>query len=82
MERELVIQATDLGCDIALLENKELVEFHRESRQNTLNVGDIYWARVKKIMPPLNAVFIDIGEGKEAKKRTNKLSAFMCYLSI
>ncbi len=66
MERELVIQATDLGCDIALLENKELVEFHRESRQNTLNVGDIYWARVKKIMPPLNAVFIDIGEGKEA----------------
>lgn len=66
MERELVIQATDLGCDIALLENKELVEFHRESRQNTLSVGDIYWARVKKIMPPLNAVFIDIGEGKEA----------------
>jgi len=66
MERELVIQATDLGCDIALLENKELVEFHRESRQNTLNVGDIYWARVKKIMPPLNAVFVDIGEGKEA----------------
>lgn len=66
LERELVIQATDLGCDIALLENKELVEFHRESRQTTLNVGDIYWARVKKIMPPLNAVFIDIGEGKEA----------------
>lgn len=66
MERELVIQATDTGCDIALLENKELVEFHRESRQNTLIVGDIYWARVKKIMPPLNAVFIDIGEGKEA----------------
>lgn len=66
MERELVIQATDNGCDIALLENKELVEFHRESRQSTLNVGDIYWARVKKIMPPLNAVFIDIGEGKEA----------------
>ena len=83
MERELVIQATDLGCDIALLENKELVEFHRESRQNTLNVGDIYWARVKKIMPPLNAVFIDIGEGKEAflhyTDLGEKFSSFSSY---
>jgi len=83
MERELVIQATDLGCDIALLENKELVEFHRESRQNTLNVGDIYWARVKKIMPPLNAVFIDIGEGKEAflhyTDLGEKFSSFRAY---
>ena len=85
MERELVIQATDLGCDIALLENKELVEFHRESRQNTLIVGDIYWARVKKIMPPLNAVFIDIGEGKEAflhyTDLGEKFSSFRAYFN-
>jgi ribonuclease G len=85
MERELVIQATDLGCDIALLENKELVEFHRESRHNTLIVGDIYWARVKKIMPPLNAVFIDIGEGKEAflhyTDLGEKFSSFRAYFN-
>lgn len=66
LERELVIQPTEMGCEIALLENKELVEFHRDSRHHSINVGDIYWARVKKLMPPLNAVFVDIGEGKEA----------------
>ena len=66
LDRELVIQAIDDGCEIALLENRELVEFHRDIFSPSLNVGDIYWARVKKIMPPLNAVFVDIGEGKEA----------------
>ena len=66
LKRELVIQPTDAGCDIALLENKELVEFHRDSKKNAINVGDIYWARIKKIMPPLNAAFVDIGEGKDA----------------
>lgn len=65
-ERELVIQSIEGGCEIALLENKELVEFHRDTFSTSLSVGDVYWARVKKIMPPLNAVFIDIGEGKEA----------------
>jgi ribonuclease G len=65
-DRELVIQSIDGGCEIALLENKELVEFHRDTFSSSLAVGDVYWARVKKIMPPLNAVFVDIGEGKEA----------------
>ena len=66
LERELVIQATDQGCEIALLENKELVEFHRDSASSSLTIGDIYWARVKKILPQMNAVFVDIGEEKEA----------------
>ena len=66
LERELVIQATDQGCEIALLENKELVEFHRDSANSSLTIGDIYWARVKKILPQMNAVFVDIGEEKEA----------------
>ncbi len=66
LERELVIQSTDNGCEIALLENKELVEFHRDTESSNLAIGDMYWARVKKVLPPLNAVFVDIGEGKEA----------------
>lgn len=65
LERELVIQATPQGCEIALLENKELVEFHRDSNSTGLTIGDIYWARVQKILPPMNAVFVDIGEEKE-----------------
>lgn len=66
IERELVIQATDTGCEMALLENKQLVEFHRDTFTSQLTIGDVYWARVKKILPPMNAVFVDIGEDKEA----------------
>lgn len=64
--RELIIQATEHGCEMALLENGELVEFHRENITTQLNIGDIYWARVKKMLPALNAVFVDINEDKEA----------------
>ncbi len=66
MNRELVIQANEEGFDIALLENNDLVEFHKEVFLKQLQIGDIYWARVKKILPPLNAAFIDIKESKEA----------------
>lgn len=64
--RELIIQATEQGCEMALLENSELVEFHKENITNQLNIGDIYWARIKKMLPALNAVFVDINEDKEA----------------
>lgn len=67
IQRELVIQSSTQGYDIALLENKELVEFHRDHTHSTgVSIGDIYWARVRKLLPPLNAAFIDIGEQKEA----------------
>jgi ribonuclease G len=66
MNRELVIQANEEGFDIALLENNDLVEFHKEVFSKQLQIGDIYWARVKKILAPLNAAFIDIKESKEA----------------
>jgi len=64
--RELIIQATEQGCEMALLENSELVEFHKENITTQLNIGDIYWARIKKMLPALNAVFVDINEYKEA----------------
>lgn len=52
--------------DIALLEDRNLVEFHHESFQDELAVGDIYLGRIKKIMPGLNAAFVDIGHPKDA----------------
>ena len=66
MERELIIQSYPEGNDIALLENKQLVEFHKEKNNTKFNVGDIYLGRVRKAMPGLNAVFVDIGHEKDA----------------
>jgi ribonuclease G len=66
MERELIIQTYPEGSDIALLENKQLVEFHKEKNNTKFNVGDIYLGKVRKSMPGLNAVFVDIGHEKDA----------------
>lgn len=66
MSNELVINATQNGCRIALLKDKSLVEFHHEKDGNQFKVGDIYLGTVKKIVPGLNAAFIDIGYEKDA----------------
>ena len=61
-----MIRTTSQGADIALLEEKRLVELHHEHADNDFVVGDIYLGRVKKILPGLNAAFIDIGHEKDA----------------
>ncbi len=66
MSNDLVINSTQNGCRIALLKNKNLVEFHYDESGNQFTVGDIYLGTVKKIVPGLNAAFIDIGYEKDA----------------
>lgn len=58
---------------IALLEDKRIVELHREQSSGQYAVGDIYFGRVKKIMQGLNATFVDVGGDKEG---------FMHYLDL
>ena len=66
VERELVINAHASEVDIALMEDKILVELHKEKTNNQFAVGDVYLGRVKKILPGLNAAFVDVGYEKEA----------------
>jgi ribonuclease G len=63
---ELFIDVQPKEIHIALTEDKELVEYQREGREASYAVGNMYWGRVKKIMPALNACFVDVGSGKEA----------------
>jgi len=63
---ELVIDVTPSEIAIALLENKQLVELNKVKRNLQFAVGDIYLAKVKRIMPGLNAAFIDVGYDKDA----------------
>jgi ribonuclease G len=65
-ERELIIDASSPEISIALLEDKELVELKKEKSDVQFSVGDVYLGKVKKIMPGLNAAFVDIGYGKDA----------------
>ena len=66
MSNELVISVTASEIVIALLENKQLVELNKEKSNLQFSVGDIYLGKVKKIMPGLNAAFVDVGYEKDA----------------
>ncbi len=66
MTKELVIQTSAKGADIALLEDRRLMELHHDDVAEDFLVGDIYLGRVRKLLPNLNAAFIDIGHDKDA----------------
>jgi len=64
---ELVINCHPSGgVEIALLRDKKLIELHHEQADNNFAVGDIYLGTVNKIMPGLNAAFIDVGHERDA----------------
>ena len=67
MKSELIVDVSPHEVAIALTEDDRLMEVNREQRgKDTFAVGNIYYGRVKKVMPALNAVFVDIGHEKEA----------------
>lgn len=66
MSYELIINSTQHGCRIALLRDKNLLEYHHDENANKFKVGDIYLGSVKKVVPGLNAAFIDLGYEKDA----------------
>ncbi len=64
--KEMVIRSGDGEVNIALLENKGLVEYHNEKLDKGFNVGDIFLGRIKRLVPGLNAAFVDVGYEKDA----------------
>jgi ribonuclease G len=77
MNKELIINASGEGVEIALLEDKKLVELHYERGQGQFAVGDIYLGKIKKLMPGLNAVFVDVGYEKDAFLHYTDLSPYL-----
>lgn len=66
MKQSLIIHEADDETQIALLEDSQLVEYHREKKSHGFIAGDMYLGKVKKVMPGLNAAFLDIGHEKDA----------------
>ena len=61
MTSEVIIDVQQKDISIALLEDKQLVEYQQEQRTASFSVGNIYVGKVKKLMPGLNACFVDVG---------------------
>ncbi|MDE5970110.1 MAG: Rne/Rng family ribonuclease [Muribaculaceae bacterium] len=66
MKSELIVDVQSSEVSIALLEDSRLVSLQKESRNLAYAVGDIYLAKVKKLMPGLNAAFVNVGYEKDA----------------
>jgi ribonuclease G len=62
---ELAISSQPNRVDIALLQDRQLVELHQETGDSGFQVGDLYFGRVQKVMPGLNAAFVNVGFTKD-----------------
>ena len=66
MTCEVIVDVQPKKIAIALTEDKRLVEYQEEEQQASFNVGNIYYARVRKLMPGLNACFVNVGHERDA----------------
>jgi ribonuclease G len=64
--KDLIIDVNDSEVSLALLDDKQLIELNKEKRNIKYSVGNIYLGKVKKIMPGLNAAFINVGYERDA----------------
>jgi ribonuclease G len=76
VNKELIINVAPTGVEIALLEDKKLVELHNEKADASFAVGDLYLGKVKKLIPGLNAAFVDVGFEKDAFLHYTDLSPY------
>ena len=65
--KDLIVDVGESEVRLALMENHRLIELNKESSKgHSFTVGDVFLGKVKKVMPALNAAFVDIGDEKEA----------------
>lgn len=66
MEKELIIRSSSGHVDFALLKDGKLIELHKDEDGNNFAVGDIFIAKIRKVVPGLNAAFVNVGYDKDA----------------
>lgn len=77
MGKEIVVNAEKAQTRIAILENGDLVELYIENPENVRTIGDIYLGKVRKIMPSIQAAFVDIGQKQDAFLHFSDLSDYV-----
>ena len=61
MKFDLIIDSRSSEVVIALLRDGQLIELHKQKHDNNFSVGDIYLGKIKKVIPGLNAAFVNVG---------------------
>ncbi len=62
--RQLVLSSSPWEVRVALIEDGLPIEYLQEWRQNQGNAGSVYKGRVTKVLPGMQAAFVDIGQEK------------------
>lgn len=65
MKTELIIRSNSSDIDFALLRDGKLIELNKETNDNKFSVGDIFLAKIGKVMTGLNAAFVNVGYPKD-----------------
>ncbi len=66
MSSILVINAAGRETRVALVENGHIAEFYLERKKDKGIVGNIYKGRVTRVLPGMQAAFVDVGLDKAA----------------
>ena len=66
VDREMVVRQIDDRIQIAVIEDKVMVEHYVNRNSNVSYVGNVYLGRVQNVLPSMEAAFVDIGKGRNA----------------
>jgi len=66
VDREMLVRQTGDRTQIAVLEDKVMVEHYVNRNSNISYVGNVYLGRVQNVLPSMEAAFVDIGKGRNA----------------
>jgi len=66
VDRQMLVRQTGDRTQIAVLEDKIMVEHYVNRNSNISYVGNVYLGRVQNVLPSMEAAFVDIGKGRNA----------------
>ena len=66
VEREMLVRQKGDRTQIAVIEDKILVEHYVNRNSNISYVGNVYLGKVQNVLPSMEAAFVDIGKGRNA----------------
>ena len=81
MKTELIIRSNSSGIDFALLKDGKLTALNKETNGNKFSVGDIFLAKIGKVLSGLNASFVNVGYEKDGFLHYHDLGAKLLSLN-
>ena len=80
MSKEIVVNVGESQTRIAIVEDGKLAELYIEDAENKRTIGNLYLGRIRKVMPSIQAAFVDIGQEQDAFLHFSDLADNLPYL--